>query len=137
MKCNCKNNFCELRSRILKPRDFQYCQGTSGLPEWKEQWYLAKLDNDLEKMALLRKENPTTLAEKVGNFGMAALAYATDGFKNVTEEEYQRRLEICKGCPLVQIAGETMKCGACGCTLNGDILAKARWRTQECPQKKW
>ncbi len=47
----------------------------------------------------------------------------------VQEEEYERRLAICKGCGLLN-AGT---CGACGCYVELRAAAKAG----RCPYKKW
>ena len=47
----------------------------------------------------------------------------------VQEEEYERRLAICKGCGLLN-AGT---CSACGCYVELRAAAKAG----RCPYKKW
>ncbi|MCI9079348.1 MAG: hypothetical protein HFH68_10565 [Lachnospiraceae bacterium] len=47
----------------------------------------------------------------------------------VGEEEYERRLAICKECELLN-AGT---CGACGCYVELRAVAKAG----RCPYKKW
>ncbi len=52
-----------------------------------------------------------------------------------SEEEYKKRLEICRGCewlkqiPLVH----TEQCGKCGCFL----VVKARLAGAQCPLGKW
>ena len=47
----------------------------------------------------------------------------------VSEEEYERRLTICKRCELLN-AGT---CGACGCYVELRAVAEAG----HCPYKKW
>ena len=47
----------------------------------------------------------------------------------VEEEEYERRLAVCKECELLN-AGT---CGACGCYVELRAVAKAG----RCPYKKW
>lgn len=47
----------------------------------------------------------------------------------VPEEEYERRLAICKSCDYLN-AGT---CGACGCYVELRAIAKAG----RCPYKKW
>lgn len=51
--------------------------------------------------------------------------------KRVTEEEAQRRLEICKKCPnLIQL---TTQCTKCGCYMP----AKTKLEAAKCPESKW
>ena len=47
----------------------------------------------------------------------------------VQEEEYERRLAVCKSCDYLN-AGT---CGACGCYVELRAIAKAG----RCPYKKW
>ena len=47
----------------------------------------------------------------------------------VSEEEYERRLAVCKSCDYLN-AGT---CGACGCYVELRAIAKAG----RCPYKKW
>lgn len=147
MRCNCKNNFCALRGKILPKRQFEYCQGSSGLPEWKEKWYLALLvDNDPSKAAQIKKEfeesapqeaKPCSdcsqklevvepnLFQKAINFGQAIIQHAAAGFTEVSEEVYQKRLAICQACPFFK----DNKCTKCGCPTQ----TKLRWSSSQCP----
>ena len=47
----------------------------------------------------------------------------------VTDEEYEKRLEVCKSCDYLN-AGT---CGACGCY----VELRATAKTGHCPYKKW
>jgi hypothetical protein len=51
----------------------------------------------------------------------------------VSTEEKDRRLNICKACPMmVELAG-TLRCNSCGCYMNlKTALTKAR-----CPEGRW
>lgn len=48
------------------------------------------------------------------------------GEKSISYEQYQARLDICKGCP--EITAEK-RCTLCGCFME----VKARFRTRNCP----
>ena len=47
----------------------------------------------------------------------------------VTEEEYERRLAVCRDCDKL-LAGT---CGACGCY----VELRATAKVSHCPRKKW
>jgi len=49
----------------------------------------------------------------------------------VSNDEFERRMSICKGCPKFQ--PDMSVCGECGCFLN----AKARLNGMKCPMSKW
>ena len=79
---------------------------------------------------------PSLLTQAV-NFGSAILSHIGGGLKTVPQEEFERRLNICKtsgpeGSPCEHYRGDN-KCGLCGC--NMDI--KANWAEQKCPVGKW
>lgn len=75
------------------------------------------------KKCLLRE-----MAEK----DAAMIATYRDAIKShdrVPEEEYERRLAICKECELLNMG----TCGACGCYVELRALSKGG----KCPHKKW
>ncbi len=74
-----------------------------------------------------------SIFQKAVNFGQAALRHAATGFQQVSEEEYQRRLEVCQGCEFFR----NNSCMKCGCQVAGSLLSKARWASSVCPEKKW
>lgn len=128
MSCNCQNNFCEKYQKELTPRHFEMCKGTSGLPREKEEWYLEYYYG---------KPQPPNIFVKAKNFAVAITEHAASGFKNVDDETYEKRIAICKDCPFAIKEKENLTCSKCGCRMNGDVLAKARWVSQKCPEKKW
>jgi hypothetical protein len=74
-------------------------------------------------------QNPAEFREKPGmvqratNFAGALWEHTLDGFAEVDDAEYERRLVICRACPLFD--PETVVCRHpdCGCLLE----RKARW----------
>lgn len=83
-------------------------------------------------------DNPTFIegpgiVRRAINFGTAVVRHLADGTRHVDETVYAHRLQICQECP--QCDKERMVCleRSCGCRL----ATKARWRTSECPLRKW
>lgn len=76
----------------------------------------------------LNKELPP-LPEQASNFISSMAKAVMDGFKVVTEEEYNKRLEICKGCPFYKYS----RCTKCGCFMN----FKSKLNSGSCPEGKW
>jgi hypothetical protein len=75
------------------------------------------------------------LLQKAGSFLKSASTYLARGMPQVSEEEYQRRSEIC----LSNTCGffREGSCLKCGCRLLGQVAAKARWATEHCPINLW
>lgn len=69
-------------------------------------------------------EKATNLVKEVGRF-------VASGGETVSNEEYNRRLEICSKCEYSE--NNNTKCGKCGCFLG----IKARGAVWNCPLKKW
>lgn len=87
-----------------------------------------------EKVEELKRENtesalPSTMT-MAKNFISSAAKHVAGGMQKVTEEEKQRRLNICQECPHIV---NNSRCGKCGCVLN----VKAGWSTSTCPIGKW
>lgn len=77
------------------------------------------------------------LIEKAKSLGNAVVDWASkDGFKKVSPEIFQRRKDICSGCPKWdQTAYNGMgKCGICGCS-----VGKLYIPSSTCPDNppKW
>ena len=68
------------------------------------------------------------------NLGKAMVDWGKDGFKMASSEEYDRRMEICRGCEFwKEIPGPIIgRCKKCGCT-----GAKQKLRSSKCPIGKW
>jgi hypothetical protein len=65
------------------------------------------------------------------NFGNSVINHIADGLKQVPEEEYNKRIDICKTCD--KYDAEANKCTHCGCFLK----VKASWNSEKCPLSKW
>lgn len=66
---------------------------------------------------------------EVFNFANSAFNHAKNGFKTVTDEIKNSRLDICKSCNKLK----NDKCSECGCFVN----IKASWDSEKCPLEKW
>lgn len=69
---------------------------------------------------------PNILRQAAGFIG-ATIEHAADGFTDVSDNEFNRRITICSSCPLFNKEQET--CDLCGCYMQ----TKARWRSGTCP----
>ncbi len=65
---------------------------------------------------------------KVLQFLFALLKFIIYG-EEVTEEEANARMSICKKCP----HKENLNCGLCKCNLE----KKTKWSSESCPENKW
>lgn len=72
-----------------------------------------------------------SILQQAKNFAGAAAQHVLGGMKNASNEEKNRRLDICKKCP--HLIREEMRCGKCGCFLE----TKASWQTSSCPIGQW
>ena len=70
--------------------------------------------------------------DKVGNFITSSLRHVAEGLPKASEEEKERRLEICRGCEFFD-NDKHPKCKKCGCFLN----IKTSWAGESCIIKKW
>ena len=118
----------------------KFKDGTSGLPRWKELWYLArKVGSEelmVEALALRDKElpavvKPPNLLQKAANFSKAMLGFARDGFRMVPPEVAQERISLCKQCENY----DNDTCRLCGCGLS----AKTKIASSRCPlaEPRW
>jgi hypothetical protein len=82
----------------------------------------------------IQKEYPT-VTKMAQTFAESIVQWAKKGFKVVTEEEYNQRLDICKACPVWD--GSALngggRCRECGCATQ----AKLKIATERCPLDKW
>ena len=77
---------------------------------------------------------PPTLLELADNFTRATATWTSQGFPTPSEEEYQRRAELCNGCKFWNAnewlnVGRCMKCGCSG--------VKRYMATATCPLGIW
>lgn len=82
------------------------------------------------------RSTPTT-PEKAAAFVVAITRYVASGCADVTQEEFDKRGEICQACPIYDHANEA--CGKCGCTVGGKerLIDKRRMKSEKCPDGKW
>ena len=74
--------------------------------------------------------------KEIKSFVKSLYYHAKNGFRNVSDEEYERRLSVCSTCPFKAPRGaplEEWKCTECGCWLK----RKAKWAEQNCPKNYW
>ena len=66
-----------------------------------------------------------------GNFLKAMTRYIQDKGRNVSQEEYKARLEVCNNCQFLE--GNRCLHMKCGCF----VTRKAKMRSQNCPIGRW
>ncbi len=76
------------------------------------------------------EKNPT-LVDKGFNLAKSLLRYATEGFPNVSQDIYEKRMLICNSCE--SLNKKKAICKLCGC----HVEYKGRMETESCPSKKW
>ena len=75
-------------------------------------------------------KNYPSIAQQAKNLAQTAADVARDP-RWVDDEEYERRMTLCRACPLYD--KEQNRCRKCGCKLKG----KARFKAGKCPIQKW
>ena len=73
---------------------------------------------------------PTAL-QMMKNFSKELVTFVKKGMPNVSEEDYQERLDDCFNCE--HFLENLNRCGKCGCL----VEYKARWKTTKCPIGVW
>lgn len=99
-------------------------------PDWT---VIESLQNNNGLMLISRlpgdkKKTPGLIAQGA-TFLKAVVRHVADGGNPASDEEYERRLEVCAMCSVRN--GE--QCGQCGCV----IAKKARWASELCPLGHW
>ncbi len=75
------------------------------------------------------KPKERTLVETGLGFLKDTSKFILNGLPVLNDEDYTKRLEICNSCEF----RKNHTCSICSCYLP----IKARWKTTECPEKKW
>lgn len=70
---------------------------------------------------------------KAKNFTKAVIKHTYNGLGHTSKEEQDKRLDICKSCPLLVANLPMPECGKCGCP----VEQKVKWPLEECPEGKW
>lgn len=87
-------------------------------------------------------EGPNIL-QKAAHFTKAIMKHVAGGMNLCTEEQIQKRSEICFGCEFFRKNpdGESGVCAhmGCGCNINlrPEMLNKLAMPTEKCPMDKW
>lgn len=72
-----------------------------------------------------------SVMDKIKGVVSAAVNYVAQGLPNLPDEEFEKRMDICRSCSSYD--GEANKCTLCGCFLE----IKARAGSSECPLGLW
>jgi len=105
---------------------------------------IKNLEKDISILERNIQNDPNSIPIKVNypsvntmakTFAESMLDWAKKGFKVVTEQQFNQRFDICKGCELwdKDALGGTGRCIQCGCSTQ----AKLRIATEKCPVEKW
>jgi hypothetical protein len=87
--------------------------------------YLNKSLDCLRPMTMLSMQGIT--------FAAALERHLAGGMRTVPESVYEQRLAACRACASYR----DNQCLKCGCRLAGDVIAKARWASEGCPDGRW
>ena len=123
-KCECPlAGWCERHKMDKVGRLFELCKDDGPKGEsYRQLW------DDLANG--VKRPEPSILG-KIANFTVALVQHALAGFPTVCDETFKTRIGLCETCDFRKPG--TWDCTDCGCNL----LEKAKWADQECPQKKW
>lgn len=69
------------------------------------------------------------VTQQIKNFAKSALTHVASGLAEVSDEEREKRLAICRACDAYMDG----RCGECGCILS----IKSKWLTSTCPRGLW
>jgi len=72
-----------------------------------------------------------SLMQQASNFVGAMGDYIKSGMKNIDDDKYNKRLEICASCPAFDASQG--RCKECGCFMK----VKAKMEAAKCPLNKW
>lgn len=105
--------------------------------------YSTKLAN-IHHHCLIMREEPPSLPHRAINFVKATTNHVLAGSPKSSLEEINKRLTICKDCPLFKKYSEEPIHGvcmheSCGCNISDTnrFLNKLAWKDQKCPLDKW
>lgn len=123
--CNQQNPECHRAGLPMVGRLWELCSGTNCSKATSEK-YRTLWDSHNNYLAPSIEPSST---DKVKNFLLAISKYAINGFKNVSSEDYEKRLITCNDCD----KNKHGVCQECGCFIG----VKAKWATEDCPLGKW
>ena len=75
-----------------------------------------------------------SLVSKMANFAKATMNHVATGMHGVSNDDFEKRLDICKSCEFLDnLNKDNPSCVKCGCLLN----IKLSWASEGCPVGKW
>lgn len=89
------------------------------------------------------EKQPPNIAKRAKNLGKATAKHVMTGMKYCTQEQKQKRFDICKSnkCGLFRGRGNGGICAHddCGCPIRsqGKFIDKLSWRSSKCPKGLW
>jgi len=125
--------YCARHKMIKTDKEFNDCKNSDVLCEYLDiiSGHPPEiLDDNISHKPMLETPPPPqypSTFRQIRNAAGATVNHVVDGMATVDDTEYNRRMDICKSCPLF-IASE-QRCSKCGCYLE----VKARWRSSNCP----
>jgi len=78
---------------------------------------------------------PPAMISRAKNFAVAATQHVAAGRPRASDEEIERRWNICQPCEHFN-GSVCVKCG-CGISRDAKILSKLAWADSKCPVDKW
>ncbi len=78
-----------------------------------------------------------SIKNKILTFLKSLLFHLGAGLPKSTQEQIDKRLQICQSCDMFD--NKNSQCLVCGCSLSNKkiFLNKLAWLDQTCPIKKW
>jgi hypothetical protein len=140
-------DLCYALGRELHKRQLQIWNGVSGLPSEKEQKYRDRWISESRKdyntflkwlpstaRQCARTPDEPTALDLVKNVSKAVVR-RTKSRKNVTPEQKEARLAVCRTNECGMCNVQKMRCmhKRCGCFLR----IKSGWKSEDCPVGKW
>jgi hypothetical protein len=136
-KYMCQNSKTVIISPI-EPTQCSYCVRKNDTPlrisqlnqrsleiKRKEQQQAREGERQLRQDWQQGKKTLPGLGQTAANFFKATTKHILSGLKNVNDEVYQQRIDICNVCD----KRVEDRCTICGCF----IAKKARWASEQCP----
>lgn len=93
--------------------------------------FLDKLKSRTEQARVTASELTTQIAEQMSTTVQNVKAVVNTAIPTVTEENRNKRFEICKACP--EFMELTSQCKKCGCFMK----VKTALESAKCPMGKW
>tara|TARA_R100000808_G_C2120957_1_gene132275 strand:- start:592 stop:894 length:303 start_codon:yes stop_codon:yes gene_type:complete len=76
-------------------------------------------------------DDKLSLMDRAKSFIKTTGEYVASGVKNLSDEDYKKRMKICESC--AHLIKDKNVCNKCGCYLP----IKGRWEISKCPIGKW